>query len=404
MSITGAKSDRLSILISGAGIAGPTLAYWLRQRGFAVTLVEQAPRFREGGYMIDFWGIGYDVAERMNLLPRLRENGYFIQCIKFIDEKNHVRSQLAGDVLRRAIGDRFISLPRGDLASAIFDAVAEKVEIIFDESVTEIREDSTGVEVSFERSAPRRFDLVVGCDGLHSRVREIVFGPEDKFEKYLGYYAASFVTTGYPICDELSYVSYAAPARQISRYALRGDRTAFLFVFAREEPFAKPPHYLDAKAVLREIFSRDRWIEIPEIMERLENCDDLYFDSVSQIRMPKWSDGRIAFLGDAAYCPSLLAGEGAGFAMAGGYILAGELDRAGGNHIRAFAAYEQRFRSFIERKQGAAVQFAGSFAPRTRFGLFLRDLVLRASSISGVGQWLMRRFVADEFDLPNYSA
>lgn len=111
--------------------------------------------------MIDFWGVGYDVAERMNLLPRLRENGYFIQCIKFIDEKNNVRSQLGGDVLRRAIGDRFISLPRGDLASAIFDAVAEKVEIIFDESVEEIREDSMGVEVLFRTlgSAAIRF----GC-------------------------------------------------------------------------------------------------------------------------------------------------------------------------------------------------------------------------------------------------
>lgn len=239
---------------------------------------------------------------------------------------------------------------------------------------------------------------------MHSRVREIVFGPEDQSEKYLGYYAASFVTTGYPFCNERSYFRYAAPARQISRYALRGDRTAFLFVFAREKPFANHPHHLDAKAVLRETFSRDRWLEIPEIMNRLENCDDLYFDSVSQIRMPKWSHGRIALLGDAAYCPSLLAGEGAGFAMAGGYILAGELDRAGGDHIRAFTAYEQRFRSFIERKQRAAVQFAGSFAPRTRFGLFLRDLVLRASSLSVVSQWLRRRFVADEFDLPNYAA
>ena len=121
MSISHVKNDLSSILISGAGIAGSTLAYWLRQRGFAVTLIEKAPRFREGGYMIDFWGIGYDVAERMNLLPRLRQNGYFIQCIKFIDEKNNVRSQLGGDVLRRAIGDRFISLPRGDLASAILE-------------------------------------------------------------------------------------------------------------------------------------------------------------------------------------------------------------------------------------------------------------------------------------------
>ncbi len=348
--------------------------------------------------MIDFWGVGFDVAERMDLIPRLREVGYVIDRIKFVDEKSRTRSQLGGNVLRRIIGDCFISLPRGDLAKVIFDTIAGNAEVIFDESVTAIREDSSGVEVSFERSAPRRFDLVAGCDGLHSVVRQAAFGPEQQFEKYLGYCVASFLTTNYPDRDEHCYLSYAAPARQISRYALRGNRTAFLFVFARKQS----QHRDDPKAIVRETFGDDRWIEIPEILKRMEECDDLYFDSVSQIRMSSWSRGRTVLVGDAAYCPSLLAGEGSAFAMAGAYILAGELQRANGDHEQAFRGYEQQFRAFIERKQRGAEQFATAFAPGTRFGLVVRDVVLRAASISIVGDWLMRRYVADRFGLPQY--
>jgi 2-polyprenyl-6-methoxyphenol hydroxylase-like FAD-dependent oxidoreductase len=153
---------------------------------------------------------------------------------------------------------------------------------------------------------------------------------------------------------------------------------------------------------LRDTFKHDRWIEVPEILQRLEACDDLYFDSVSQIRMAAWSKGRVVLVGDAAYCPSLLAGEGAGFALADAYLLAGELQRVSEDYVLAYRAYEQRFRSFIERKQQSAVQFATSFTPKTRLGLFVRDLVLRLTAFSPVSDWLMRRFVTDRFKLPDY--
>ena len=154
---------------------------------------------------------------------------------------------------------------------------------------------------------------------------------------------------------------------------------------------------------MRKRFTGDRWNEVAEILERLEVCDDLYFDSVSQIRMPAWSKGRIVVVGDAAYCPSLLAGEGAGFALAGAYFLAGELQRTSGDHETAYRAYEQRFRAFIERKQKSAQQFATSFTPKTRLGLLVRDLVLRLTAFPPVSDWLMRRFVIDRFELPDYS-
>jgi 2-polyprenyl-6-methoxyphenol hydroxylase-like FAD-dependent oxidoreductase len=351
--------------------------------------------------MIDFWGVGFDVAERMDLLPALRQVGYFIKNVRFVDEHGRTRSEMR-DVFQRALGDRFVSLPRGDLARAIFDTVAGEIEVLFGESVTAINEDSLGVNVSFEHAAPRRFDLVAGCDGLHSAVRATVFGPKNQFERYLGYYSASFLADDYPLREERTYLSYAAPGRQISRYALRGNRTAFFFVFARDQPLGRRPGEAEAKQLLSDTFARDQWVEIPAILERLEKCDELYFDSVSQIRMPRWSRGRTVLLGDAAYCPSLLAGEGAAFAMAGAYILAGELKRAGGDHTRAFPAYEDRFRTFIERKQRTAEQFAGSFAPKTRFGLFVRDLILRASVFPPIENWLMRQFVADPFELPSY--
>ena len=391
-----------SVLISGAGIAGPALAYWLWHRGFEPVLIEKAAQFREGGYMIDFWGVGYDVAERMNLIPRLRDVGYLIDRVKFVDEHGRTRSGFDAGMLRRSVGNRFFSLPRGDLASAIFDTIADRIKTIFGDSITAIYEDPDCVDVEFEHGQPRRFDFVAGCDGLHSLVRQTMWGPEREFEKYLGYYCASFITTKYPHREERTYTSYAEPGRQISRYALRGDRTAFLFIFAREQPLKQNPGLEGAKTILREQFAHDRWREVPEILQRLETCDDLYFDSVSQIHIPAWSKGRIVLVGDAGYCPSLLSGEGSGFAMGGAYLLAGELQRASGDHVVAYRAYEERFRDFIERKQQSAAQFATSFTPKTRLGLFVRDLVLRCTAFPPIGSWLMRRFVTDQFELPDY--
>jgi 2-polyprenyl-6-methoxyphenol hydroxylase-like FAD-dependent oxidoreductase len=394
--------NRKAVLISGAGIAGPTLAYWLLKRGFEPVLLERASHFREGGYMIDFWGVGFDVAERMQLIPRLRDAGYLIDRVKFIDECGRMRSGFDAEMLRRTLGNRFFSLPRGDLARAIFETCSEKIETIFGDTITAVREDAAGVDVQFEHGRSRRFDLVAGCDGLHSAVRKIAWRADKQFEMYLGYYCASFITANYPHREEQAYTSYAEPGRSISRYALRGGRTAFLFIFGREQPFIHAPDLASAKAILQETFEHDRWIEAPEILQRLAICDDLYFDSVSQIRMPTWSKGRSVVAGDAAYCPSLLAGEGAGFALAGAYILAGELQRANEDHALAYRAYEERFRPFIERKQQSAQQFATSLTPKTRLGLFVRDLVLRFTAFPRVSNWLMHRFVTDRFRLPDY--
>ncbi|MGH7435537.1 MAG: FAD-binding domain [Polyangiaceae bacterium] len=391
------------VLVSGAGIAGPALAYWLVRRGFTPTLIERSPHFRSGGYILDFWGAGFGVAERMGLLPALRKTGYAIERLRYVDEEGRTRAELGADAIRRALRDRYLSVRRGDLARAIYELVEGQVETIFGDSIKTLREDERGVEVSFEHGRTRRFDLVVGCDGLHSVVRALAFGPEEPFEKYLGYFAASFVTKGYPHRDADAYVSYTVPGRQISRYALRDDRTAFFFVWTpKQRPVIDPRDVEAQKRALVGAFAADTWGECPEVFERLAACDDLYFDAVSQIQLPSWSRGRVALLGDAAFCPSLLAGEGSSLAIAGAYILAGELARAGGDHGAAFAAYERAFRPFIERKQKGARSFASSFAPGTRLGLFARDQLLRLMNVPWLGDWMIRRMAADDFALPEY--
>jgi 2-polyprenyl-6-methoxyphenol hydroxylase-like FAD-dependent oxidoreductase len=392
------------ILICGAGIAGPTLAYWLQRYGFKPTLIERAPALREGGYIIDFWGLGFDIAEKMALLPQLRNYGYEIDAIRFVDRNGETIGGLEARAFRAMLGDRYLSILRGDLARLIYESLVGGTKAIFGESVAAIEQDDDGVYVTFSQAPPERFDLVFGAAGLHSPVRELIFGPEERFERYLGYYAASFSVDAYMCRDPHAYVSYAEPGRQVSRYSLRGNRTVFFFVFSRKSKLQVGTHDLDAqKQLLHEEFGRDGW-ECPIILEALENCSDLYFDSVSQIRMPTWSQGRVALVGDACFCPSLLAGQGSALAMTGAYILAGELAKSSGDHLTAFGNYERLLHPLIVRKQRAAERFANSFAPKTRFGLFVRNRVTRLMSLPFIARFAMGGLLRDPLTLPTYES
>ncbi len=391
------------VLISGAGIAGPALAHWLATYGFTPTLIERAPTFRAGGYMIDVWGTGYDLIERYGLLTVARERGYIFDRLAFVDGEGRVTASLSGAVMRRALDGRFFSIPRGDLARSIYDLIADKAEVFYGTTIAALRQDADGVDIEFSTGATRRFDLVIGADGLHSRVRELVFGDESRFEKYLGYLAASFVVENYPHRDEATYVSFAAPGRQISRYAMRENKSAFLVVFAEKEKPAIAPHDAAAqKALIRARFAQDGW-ETPEILTLLDAADELYFDPVSQIRMPRWTDGRVALIGDAAHCPSLLAGAGSAYAMLGAYVLAGAMRDAAGDATRALPAYEQRLQAFILRQQDVAARFAGSFTPKTTLGIALRNGIVNLMNLPLVGPWLARRMLGETFPLPDDS-
>jgi 2-polyprenyl-6-methoxyphenol hydroxylase-like FAD-dependent oxidoreductase len=392
----------MKIAISGAGIAGPTLAYWLERTGHEPTLIEQAPQLRTAGYIVDFWGVGYTVAERMGILPAVREAGYTVSEVRLVDANGRKAGGFSIDAFRRILEDRFTSVRRGDLAAAIHQALAGRVETVFDDSVTAIEEHGDGVHVGFRRSAARDFDLLIGADGLHSAVRALAFGPEERFEVPLGFQVAAFELAGYHPRDELVYVSHTQPGRQIARFSLRGDRTLVLLVFLTELAAGTEPQSLaDCKALLHRVFDGSGW-EAAAILEAMDGVEGIYFDRVSQIRMPTWSAGRVMLIGDAAACVSLLAGEGTGLAMTEAYVLAGELEFADGNHREAFGACEAGLRPFIEGKQKSAAAFASAFAPKTRLGLWLRNKASRLMAAPVFADLLMGRTLRDDFELPDY--
>lgn len=337
----------------------------------------------------------------MGLLPGLRRAGYDIDELRIVDDRGRRRGGFSVRALQPTLGG-YVSILRSDLSRLIYEALGGQVRTIFGDTIGAVEQDDDGVRVSYEHAPAERFDLVIGAGGLHSPVRELVFGPERRYEKYLGYYAASFAADGYPRQDPRAYVSYAAPGRQVSRYALRGNRTAFFFVFASDTKLPTGPHDLRTqKSILRERFGRDGW-ECPEILAALDSSAELYFDAVSQIRMERWSKGRVALAGDACSCPSLLAGQGSALAMTGAYILAGELAKSGGDHAIAFAQYEEVLHPFIARKQRAAERFAGAFAPKSRAGIFIRNQVTRAMALPFVSRLAMGRLLADALVLPSY--
>jgi 2-polyprenyl-6-methoxyphenol hydroxylase-like FAD-dependent oxidoreductase len=390
----------MNVLISGAGIAGPTLAFWLRRYGFAPTLVETAPALRTRGYVIDFWGLGYDIAEKMGLLPDIARIGYHMQELRIVDDRGRRLSGFGVQVFRELTGGRYITLGRSDLSKLIYDQISGSCEIIFGDSITSLREAHGEVHVEFERGSERRFDLVIGADGLHSRVRKLVFGPQDRYEKDLGYRVAAFETSRYRPRNELVYIIHGAPGRQVGRFALHDDRTLFLFIFDGGGE-SEAQGVAAQKAILRKAFEGDGW-ELPRILAALDTCDDLYFDRVSQIRMDAWSHGRIALVGDAGFCLSLLAGQGSALAMTAAYVLAGELATSPGRPQAAFCRYEDRLRPFIHAKQRAAKRFAAVFVPRTRPGVFFRNQVIRTFRVPAIASIAIGRDIRDQLELPQY--
>ena len=391
-----------TVLISGIGIGGPTLAFWLQAAGFEPTLIEHAPALRTGGYVVDFWGLGYDIAERMGLASDIERIGYQMREMRIVDERGTRVAGFGTRVFRELTGGRFVTLGRGDLSRLLFEKIGRTREVIFGNEIVGLQEDAAGVQVQFKGGGARRFDLVIGADGLHSTVRRLAFGPQDLFEKHLGYVVAAFEVHGYRPRDEDVYVIYSQPGRMLARFALHEDRTLFLFVLATD---ANPPKAMndlsEQKKMLRERFGTDKW-ESPRILDELDRAPDLYFDRVSQIKMKNWSKGRVALIGDAAFCASLMAGQGSALAMTAAYVLAGELANASAPHEAAFGKYEGLLRAYIGSKQAGAERFSAAFAPRSQWGLFLRNQVLRACAIPGLARLAFGRDIIDTLQLPDY--
>ena len=356
-----------SVLISGASVAGPALAFWLGRYGFHPTIVERAPAVRPGGYAVDFRGASVRVLERMGLLSEVQRRQTRIGAITIVDRNNKKVASMP---------DGFTSgeleILRGDLAGIFHEATRETTEYIFDDSIASMKESEAGVDVVFERGGQRRFDLVVGADGLHSKVRSLAFGEEANFVRYLGYYVSIFTIPNYLNLDRRG-LYYGTLGKKVGIFSGGDRREAKASFFFATEPLEYDRRNMDQqKRALRDHFQQEGW-EVPRLLQIMETAPDFYFDSISQVKMNRWSAGRSVLLGDAAYCASPLSGMGTGMAVVGAYVLAGELAEANGDYALAFERYENLMRDFVKKCQGIADGGTDWFVPRTRLRLWLSN-------------------------------
>jgi 2-polyprenyl-6-methoxyphenol hydroxylase-like FAD-dependent oxidoreductase len=360
------------ILVSGAGIAGAALAYWLREAGFAVTVVERAPAPRPGGQTVDLRGAGREVITRMGLMDRARALSVDQNGLALVDAAGRIRARLPVDAFGGEGIVSEIEILRGDLGRLLYEASASGVEYLFDDTITALDEDDDGVTVMFERAARRRFGLVAGADGLHSVVRALAFGPEPGCVRPLGLYTAWFTATGDMDLDGW-YLMYNAPGGLVASARpgrLPGEVKAGLSF--RSRPLAG------------------------------DRTSDFYFDSMGQVRLDRSSRGRVVLVGDAGHCPTPLTGLGTSLALVGAYVLAGELGAAG-DHRVAFDRYDQIMRPYVTEAQklppGGVSGYAPSSAPAIR---------MRAASMRSMTRWPMRKLLAaqfakaDDITLPEY--
>ncbi|MBO1361017.1 FAD-dependent monooxygenase [Acetobacter sacchari] len=372
------------VLISGASIAGPALALWLDRYGFDVTVVERAPTIRTGGYPIDVRGTAIDVIERMKLLPQVRAAHVESRMMTFVDAQGDVIGSVP---IYEAIGSdlsRDVELPRGTLASLLYDAtLGGAVDYRFNESIETLRDDGDGVDIRFTSGRQERYDIVVGADGMHSLTRRLVFGPEAQFTRFLGF---SFNIFTLPNDRGLSHggVFHAEPGKVAGLFAVKESDQLFAFLtFVADD--ASISGNRDPQEQIRRTraaFTGMGW-ELPRLLDAMEDADDLYFDTVSQIKMPSWSNGRVALLGDAAYAPSFRSGQGTSLALVGAYVLAGEL-ATHDDPTDAFNAYDRLMRPFVEANQALATDGRGEFfLPRTRQDIEARDRMLAEIAKNG---------------------
>jgi 2-polyprenyl-6-methoxyphenol hydroxylase-like FAD-dependent oxidoreductase len=376
MSNTPIQTSR-SALISGASIAGPTLAYWLHRYGFDVTVVERAAAVRSGGYPIDIRGTAMGVVERMGLRPQVEAAHIATRDLTFVDDMGKVIGSIPiYDVTVNEAG-RDVELPRGELTTMLYGLTRDSaVRYRFKDSIEALEDDGAGVDVRFASCERQRYDVVIGADGIHSNTRRLAFGPEEPFSHYLG---STFNIFSMPNDLGLSHgaIVYAEAGRAAGVLAVRDSPDLFVFlVFGTERPpFGAHPDKAEQIRRTAAVFAADGW-EVPRLLDALRRADDLYFDTVSQIRMPGWSKGRVSLVGDAAFAPSFRSGQGTSLALVGAYVLAGEL-AAHDDPANAFTSYERIMRPFVEANQALATKDqAFLLFPRTQQDLDARNRAL----------------------------
>ncbi|UOX91247.1 FAD-dependent monooxygenase [Amycolatopsis sp. FBCC-B4732] len=377
----------LTVLISGAGIAGPALAHWLTRYGCTVTVDERAPAVRPGGQAVDFKGATHrSVLDRMGILDDVlaRQTGGQDQTI--IDAAGKPQAVIPGEFTG---GD--IEIRRGDLAEILY--AHSDCEYLFGDTITALTETADGVDVTFATAEPRRFDLVVGADGIHSNVRRLAFGPERDYVEYLGYHYA-LAELGEDVADG-DAVMYNEPGRMT---AVGGPKASAFFVFASPEPAYDRTDTARQRKLLADAYRGAGW-RVPELIAKVPEAREFYLDSLSRVTIDRYSRGRVVLLGDAAY-GNTLGGFGTGLALVGAYVLAGELLAAGGDHRVAFARYEEQFRGYAKISQRGS---AGPFlAPPSPLRIKLRDWTFKSRFLLGLMLKATDRFATD-IELKDYA-
>lgn len=366
-----------TVLISGAGVAGLSLAHWLRRHGFHPTLVERAPALRTGGQAIDIRGAAREVVQRMGILDAIRAKHTGARGIAWLNTNGKPVASMKNDTYGHSGGViAEIEILRGDLVQILHDAAGSDVEIMYDNMITAITEHSDGVEVTFATGPRRTFDLIVGADGVRSGVRALTFNRENEVVRDLGYYMSYFPASSTQDFNGWMQM-YNLPAgngvdgRVALLYPLgtTGQIRAMLAFVAPELPHDRQDIQAQ-KQILANVFAGAGW-QLPSLIEQLWRTDDLYFDRVAEIRIDHWHHGRTALLGDAAFAGS--AGMGTSMALVGAYVLAGELAAARGDHRVAFPQYDKEMRPYVTRNLKRPPGGTSGFAPRTRHGIWLRN-------------------------------
>ncbi len=388
------------ILISGASVAGPALAFWLTRYGFDVTIVERAPTPRPGGQAVDLRGTAREVARRMGLDERIRAACTDTEGETLVDRRNRTKATLRADDFG---GDGVIAeieILRGDLTEVLYEATREKTEYVFGDRITALDERADGVDVTFASGTRRTFDVVIGADGLHSGVRALAFGEESRFVRHLGSYLAFFT-----VPNRLGLRNWAIGFDDVGRSAgiraLRdGDEAMAYFGFASEEVDYDYRDIEAQKALVRGFAAGMEW-EAPWLLERLDDAPDFYFDSCAQVVMESWSRGRIGLLGDAAFCPSPLSGQGTSLAFVGAYVLAGEL---AADLDTGLERYETVMREFVENTQAMGRANAKTIFAKSRTALRVRYLMMRVMRLKPIAAPASRKMrdVVNGIDLPDY--
>jgi 2-polyprenyl-6-methoxyphenol hydroxylase-like FAD-dependent oxidoreductase len=371
-------------VICGAGIAGLALASRLAAAGWDVTVLESAPSLHNEGYMVELFGSGFEASSRIGLLPAIREVSYDFDAIRWVSSAGRTNARLRYSTLQSLFDGKLLSLLRGDLQRAVLEFLPQSIELRFSQRVVQVRAPVGAVEIQLATGEVERADVLIGADGIHSRIRDLVFGDGSSWFRFLGFHTSAFVVEAPELSAELKNELHivSVPGRQVGLYPLRNGQLAATFV--RRAPNSAPPR--SPHEALAEAYGDLQW-RVPDVLEAAKSLPSFVYEQVGQVVMAHWTRGRIALLGDACQAVSLLPGQGASLSLAAAYVLGEELARD--DDVKAaLVRYEHRVRPPLIQMRRAGRRGADWLVPSTGTGLAARNALLRLASRPGFSRLL----------------